>query len=185
MVVESQSDRCRELAALPRPDSQRAILRRMTQMMQQMLRQPHIDAAQALQELTQTSVQLMPGADYGSVSVFSRRGSIEATTSTHAYVSRLDGIERRCDQGPRLSAARRDNTIRIDDLAADGCWPQFRDEAINTAPIRSLLSYSMMAEALPHRTRGGFWPSQAALSRFQCPVAELARRPVDAEHLAR
>jgi hypothetical protein len=64
-------------------------------------------------------------------------------TSTDHYPVLLDGIQQRHLQGPCLTAAWLQDTVRIDDLTFDGRWPDYQREALLKTPIRSVLSFRL------------------------------------------
>ena len=72
----------------------------------------------------------------------------------------LDEIQSRRQQGPCLTAAGLQDTVRIDDLDADDRWPLYRKDALKLTPIRSILSYGMFRD-------GG---TTAALNFYAEPV---------------
>ncbi|HEY1838839.1 MAG TPA: GAF and ANTAR domain-containing protein [Mycobacterium sp.] len=101
-----------------------------------------IDAA--LDELTHAAVSQVPGATDASLTV-TRRGRIETPAETGPYPALLNQLHRDHGEGPCLEAAWEHHTVRVDDLAHDVRWPNWRREALDRTPIRSLLSFEMFA----------------------------------------
>ncbi|MDT5304800.1 MAG: hypothetical protein QOE52_4418 [Mycobacterium sp.] len=60
----------------------------------------------------------------------------------------LDEIQSRYQQGPYLSAAAVQESVRIDDLVRDDRWPLYRGAALRQTPIRSILSFGMYKEGV-------------------------------------
>ncbi|MBV8860984.1 MAG: GAF and ANTAR domain-containing protein, partial [Mycobacterium sp.] len=92
------------------------------------------------------ATEAVPGAQYGGITVTKRRRLSETAAATHRYPVVLDEIQRRLQQGPCLSAAEGQHSIRIDDLGADDRWPLYRDEALAHTPIRSILSFGVFRD---------------------------------------
>jgi GAF domain-containing protein len=67
-----------------------------------------------------------------------------ALTGRHPIV--VDEIQCRHHERPCFSGAWEHQIIRIDDLAADGRWPRYRQEALHRTPIRSILSFRLFTD---------------------------------------
>lgn len=103
-----------------------------------------LNAAEAvLDELANTAVELLPGAQYCGITTATRDGTVESVGSTHRYAVVIDEIQHRCKEGPCLSAAWHQHTIAVRDLNRDDRWPKFRVDALAATPIRSVLSYQL------------------------------------------
>lgn len=102
-----------------------------------------IDAA--LGELTARAAWAMPGAQYAGVTI-TRRHGVKTASSTGRYPALLDEIQRHHREGPCISAAWHQRTVRIADLATDDRWPRYRSDAIKQTPIRCSLSFPLYAD---------------------------------------
>ena len=60
----------------------------------------------------------------------------------------LDEIHSRYHQGPCLSAATLQQSVRIDDLVCDDRWPRYRSAALRQTPIRPILSFGMFKQGV-------------------------------------
>jgi hypothetical protein len=89
----------------------------------QLLHEEAGDSATLLDELTESAVNAVPGA-------------------LGHYPELLDEIQQRHGEGPCLSAAWEQHTIRIDDLTIDERWPAYGHDAVAQTPVRSMLSSS-------------------------------------------
>ena len=106
---------------------------------------PPTEIARALDELTVTAVQYVPGAQYASITVTNGRGHIDTPSAIGRYPGLLDVIQERHHEGPCLQAVRQHHTVRIDDLNTETRWPKYQRDALAQTPIRSVLSYALSA----------------------------------------
>lgn len=108
------------------------------------LRAP-VDRQVILDDLTHNAADSVPGAQYAALTVLCRQ-SLDTPAATGRFPIVLDEVQNRLREGPCLSAAWVDHTIRIHDLASDKRWPQFRRDALPLTPIRSVLSLRLFAD---------------------------------------
>jgi len=118
------------------------------------------DTTALSRELIAGAAESVPGAEYAGVTVTERRRRSQTAAATHRYPVMLDEIQGRYQQGPCLTAAALQDSVRIDDLDAEDRWPLYREEALKQTPIRSILSFGMFRE-------GG---TTAALNFYAEPV---------------
>jgi len=128
-----------------------------------------LDPEELLRELVEGATGAVPGAQYAAITVTKRRLPSETAAATHRYPVVLDEIQSRCQQGPCLSAATQQHSIRIDDLGADDRWPRYRDEALQRTPIRSILSFGVFRDG----------QTSAALNFYAEPTRAFDARSVD------
>jgi transcriptional regulator with GAF, ATPase, and Fis domain len=101
-------------------------------------------AAEAvLDELATSTVALLPGAQYCGITTATRDGTVQTVGRTHRYAVVLDEIQHRRQEGPCLSAAWNQHTVTVSDLDRDERWPKFREDAVATTPVRSVLSFQL------------------------------------------
>jgi GAF domain-containing protein len=129
----------------------RSLLPEVEALVNNLQRQQIGDAETMLDELTESAVKSVPGAEYASITVVSRDGTICTASATGRYPALLDEIQQRHREGPFSSAAWEQHVIRIDDLAREERWPAYCRDALDETPIRSLLSFQLFAD---HRTIG-------------------------------
>src|SRR3954468_6078531 len=79
-----------------------------------------------LAEITDSATRAVPGAQYGGLTMVSEADGIRNVAATHAYVVDLDDVQRRDHDGPCLTAAWENHTVRVDDLTTDQRWPKYR-----------------------------------------------------------
>ncbi|ORB85778.1 hypothetical protein B1987_20570 [Mycobacterium kansasii] len=106
-------------------------------------RRGETDFESALRDINAITVASVPGAQYLGVTVVDTSGSITTLAATHRYPSLLDDVQREFREGPCLSAAWEQHTIRIDDLATEGRWPRYRIAALERTPVRSIMSFRL------------------------------------------
>jgi hypothetical protein len=127
------------------------------------------DTTALSRELIAGAAESVPGAEYAGVTVTERRRRSQTAAATHRYPVMLDEIQGRYQQGPCLTAAALQDSVRIDDLDAEDRWPLYREEALKQTPIRSILSFGMFRE-------GG---TTAALNFYAEPVNAFDDGSVD------
>ena len=102
-----------------------------------------VSEAGVLKEVVAEAASEIPGAQCAGLTLISHGRSITTLTSTDHYPVLLDGIQQRHLEGPCLTAAWLQDTVRIDDLAFDGRWPDYQRDALLKTPIRSVLSFRL------------------------------------------
>jgi putative methionine-R-sulfoxide reductase with GAF domain len=106
---------------------------------------PPTEIARALEELTVTAVQYVPGAQYAGITVTDGHGHIDTPSAIGRYPGLLDAIQERHHEGPCLQAVRQHHTVRVDDLNTETRWPKYQRDALAQTPIRSVLSCALSA----------------------------------------
>ncbi|OBB99234.1 GAF and ANTAR domain-containing protein [Mycobacterium sp. 852002-40037_SCH5390672] len=119
-------------------------LLRLTELVRDLQQNMPADGRPTLDALVHGAAESVPGAQHAGVTIATRR-YLDTPSATDQYPTVLDGIQERQGEGPCLSAAWDQHTIRIDDLAADARWPRYRREALQRTPIRSVLSFRLFA----------------------------------------
>src|SRR5271154_7393189 len=141
-------------------DSRTTVYLQATQFVSDLHQRASFDTPALLRGLIAGAAESVPGAQHAGITVTQRRRGIETAASTHRYPVMLDEIQSRYQQGPCLTAAALQESVRIDDLDADDRWPLYRQAALKQTPIRSILSFGMFRE-------GG---TTAALNFYAEPV---------------
>lgn len=100
-------------------------------------------AADAVAQLiVDSAANDVPGAQYAGITLATSR-RVHTPVASHPYPAILDEIQQRHRQGPCLSAAAHQHTVRADDLTTDTRWPLYRRDALRRTPIRSILSFRL------------------------------------------
>jgi ANTAR domain/GAF domain len=141
-------------------NSQSAMFLQAAQLVADLHQRASLDTPALLRELIAGAAESVPGAQYSGITVTERRRHSQSAAATHRYPVMLDEIQSRYQQGPCLTAAALQDSVRIDDLDAEDRWPLYREEALKQTPIRSILSFGMFRE-------GG---TTAALNFYAEPV---------------
>ena len=79
-----------------------------------------------LYEIAESATRAVPGAQYAGLTMVSKKEGIRNVAATHPYVLALDDVQRSVQDGPCLTAAWENHTVRVDDLAAEERWPAYR-----------------------------------------------------------
>jgi transcriptional regulator with GAF, ATPase, and Fis domain len=101
------------------------------------------DNGDVIAELVKHAVAELPGTDYANVTVASSEFDIDTQSATNEWAVRIDDIQRRHREGPCLSTAWRRDVVHVDDLHQDERWPKFRAEALESTPVRSIMSFQL------------------------------------------
>jgi AmiR/NasT family two-component response regulator len=118
------------------------------------------DFQAVLREINESTVASVPGAQYAGVTLVDAERGVSTLAPTHLFPAYLDDVQREVDEGPCLSAAWEQHTIRITDLAADDRWPKYRAAALKRTPVRSIVSFQLFNDA----------KSVAALNLYAVPA---------------
>jgi ANTAR domain/GAF domain len=127
-------------------DSRTAMYLQVTQFVAELHQRASFDTPALLSGLITGAAESVPGAQYAGITVTQRRRGIDTAAATHRYPVILDEIQGRYQQGPCLTAAALQESVRIDDLVGDDRWPLYRGAALKQTPIRSILSFAMFKE---------------------------------------
>jgi hypothetical protein len=129
-------------------DSRTAMYLQASQFVADLHQRASFDTPALLSGLITGAAESVPGAQYAGITATQRRRGIETAAATHRYPVLLDEIQGRYQQGPCLTAAISQESVRIDDLAGDDRWPLYRGAALRQTPIRSILSFGMYKEGV-------------------------------------
>jgi hypothetical protein len=98
-----------------------------------------------LAAIVAAAVDMVPGAEEGSISVVAARRHVTSHAPTGDMPVQVDAIQEEVGQGPCLDAAYEQQTVRISNLAAEDRWPDFVARASNTGAA-SMLSLQLYVE---------------------------------------
>jgi GAF domain-containing protein len=116
---------------------------RIAELVQQLHSRPDADSDTVLAELVEHAATEIPGADYAGVTVTRNSKHIDTPAATHKWPIVLDEIQQLHRQGPCLSAAWEERTIRVADLETDNRFPLYRRDALERTPIRSIMAFQL------------------------------------------
>jgi transcriptional regulator with GAF, ATPase, and Fis domain len=97
-----------------------------------------------LRHIAKASVTEIPGAQNAGITLVSGK-EVSTPAATDELVSQIDRIQYATGQGPGLDAARRQETVRCDDLRADTRWPRFAAQAASLG-VLSMLSFQLFVQ---------------------------------------
>jgi transcriptional regulator with GAF, ATPase, and Fis domain len=101
------------------------------------------DNSEVIAELVEHAVAELPGTDYANVTVASNEFDIHTPSATNEWALRIDDIQRRHREGPCLAAAWPQQVVHVDDLQHEQRWPKFRAAALESTPVRSIMSFQL------------------------------------------
>ncbi len=106
-------------------------------------REPDSDAI--LAGFVHAALELVPGADEGSVSVVRGRENVGSRAPSSDLPKRIDALQMETGEGPCLEAAYEHRTVRVPDMEAEERWPLFAQRATE-AGARGMLSIQIWVE---------------------------------------
>jgi GAF domain-containing protein len=103
------------------------------------------DVDAILDEVVRAAVQLVPGTDEGSISVVSGRRKVTSQSASSDLPAQVDALQGEVGQGPCMSAAYEQQTVRVPDMAHEQRWPDFARRASELGAA-SMLSFQLYVE---------------------------------------
>ncbi|MGH3504947.1 MAG: GAF and ANTAR domain-containing protein [Nocardioidaceae bacterium] len=100
-----------------------------------------LERADTIRGIVQGAVSTVPGADDAGVSLVEGR-QITSDAPTDEIASKLDALQVELDQGPCLSALRREQQVQIVDMTSEDRWPRFARRAMELG-VYSTLSFQL------------------------------------------
>ncbi|MHA7287748.1 GAF and ANTAR domain-containing protein [Arthrobacter sp. MDT3-44] len=97
------------------------------------------DGDAILTGFVRAALELVPGADEGSVSVVRGRENVGSRAPSSDLPKRIDALQMETGEGPCLEAAYEHRTVRVPDMGAEERWPLFARRA-SEAGARGMLS---------------------------------------------
>ena len=94
-----------------------------------------------LTHIVRAAVTEVPGAEHAGITLLTSKQFITAVASDE-LVERIDRVQYQTDEGPCLDSARHHETVRSDDLRAEGRWPRFAPQAAGLG-VLSILSIQL------------------------------------------
>jgi GAF domain-containing protein len=108
--------------------------------------QRQASAQDVLDMVVSAVVGTIPGAEEATISLVRSRRRVVSAAATSDLARRFDDLQQETQQGPCLQAMYNQETIRVDDLAADPRWPELALRATELG-VHSMLSFQLFVEA--------------------------------------
>ena len=125
------------------PAGVEGVHRRIAELVQQLHGRTDADAETVLAELVEHAAAEIPGADCAGVTITRNSKKIETPAATHKWPIVPDEIQERYREGPCLTAAWEERTVHVPDLARDERFPNYRRDALEQTPIRSIMAFQL------------------------------------------
>lgn len=103
------------------------------------------DADEILRSMVHAAIELIPGVEEGSVSVVTDRRHVGSRGASGDLPARIDAIQTELHEGPCLSSAYEDKTVRVPNLGSEERWPRFSPRAY-AAGAGSMMSFQLYVE---------------------------------------
>jgi GAF domain-containing protein len=103
------------------------------------------DADAVLAGFVHAALDLIPGADEGSVSVVLGRKNVGLKAPSGDLPERIDALQMETNEGPCLEAAYEHSTVRVPDMSVEQRWPLFAQRATE-AGAQGMLSIQLWVE---------------------------------------
>jgi GAF domain-containing protein len=85
--------------------------------------QRQLDPQQVLDRVVNLAVAMVPGADEATITMVRARRDVYSAAATGDLARWFDVLQNETGEGPCLDAMWKQQTVRVDDLAADPRWP--------------------------------------------------------------
>jgi GAF domain-containing protein len=120
---------------------------RIAELVQELHARPDTDSETVLAELVEHAAVEIPGARYAGVTVTRNAKHVDTPAATHRWPLLLDEIQQRHREGPCLTAVWEEKTIHVADLETDDRFPNYRRDALEQTPIRSIMAFQLFIAA--------------------------------------
>jgi hypothetical protein len=107
-----------------------------------------MDLDEALERITGSAVDTIPGIDHASLSVTTKAGKIQTLAPTDPVATRADQLQYDLREGPCYEAVDGAPVLEVDDLASDLRWPAYGPKAAAAFGLGSQVAFQFLAE--PH-----------------------------------
>ncbi len=97
-----------------------------------------------LERICEQAMEVVPTAQYCSITLRRRRGVLETVVATDQIVEQGDALQYELDEGPCVDAARDAGTFLVRDTATDERWPNWGPRAAELG-LRSLIGVQLTA----------------------------------------
>lgn len=124
-------------------ERERDLATELAELARSLQQQPDGDAI--LAGFVHAALELVPGADEGSVSVVLGRKTIGSRGHSGDLPQRIDALQMETDEGPCLQAAYEHRTVRVPDMASEERWPRFAQRAA-AAGARGMLCIQLWVQ---------------------------------------
>ncbi len=121
------------------------VTRRFAELLRELEPSQPTDADSALRELTVTAAEALPGAIAVGITVIDRAGVVRSVAASDPVAAAIDDIQDRTKEGPCLTSAWQQHTVRISDVSTETRWPAFCREALQATPVRSAQSFQLFS----------------------------------------
>lgn len=100
---------------------------------------------EVLGRIVEAAVTEIEAAEYAGITEIGRRRRLRTRVASNDVIRRLEELQYRFGEGPCLTSAREEVTVRCDDLTAEPRWPRFAAAAVELG-MRSMLSVQLFVE---------------------------------------
>lgn len=98
-----------------------------------------------LRTVVHAAVQLIPGVEEGSISVVLGRKDASSRAPSGELPSRVDEVQTELGEGPCLTAAYEEHTVRVSDMGTERRWPRFAQRAAELG-VGSMLAFQLYVD---------------------------------------
>jgi GAF domain-containing protein len=103
------------------------------------------DPNDVLREAVQAAIDLVPGAQAGSVTDIVSRGRVEHKAASGTLPARIDAVMSELDEGPCMDALAERRIIRVDDMRNETRWPRFVPRAAELGAL-SMMAFPLFVQ---------------------------------------
>ena len=162
------------------------VSQRLADLAREMQRQP--DAAAVMEIIVSAVAATIPGVEHASINLVHGRRRVVSAAADGQVARRFDDLQQETRQGPCLDAMYEHVTVRVEDLAADGRWPELARRASAELGVASMLCFQLFVDEddlgalnLLARRPGAFTDESERVGLLFASHAAIA--VADAQHL--
>lgn len=116
---------------------------RLSELSRQLQQEHDVQSTHA--EIVASAVEMIPGAEEGSISVVMARKHVDSHVPSGQLPHQVDAVQNEVGEGPCLDAVYEQQTVRVSDLRSSDRWPRFSARAAELG-VLSMLSFQLYVE---------------------------------------
>jgi hypothetical protein len=126
-----------------------------------------------LRVIVDTAPDFVEGAGHAGITALRDNRTLDSPAYTDELVLHLDRVQSEVGEGPGMTAAGRDEVLRIDDMATEERWPKFAERAAGLG-VGSMIACGLRADGYPRKAALNLHaPRPGAFNRATAHVASL------------
>jgi transcriptional regulator with GAF, ATPase, and Fis domain len=124
------------------------LAQRLTRVARSLQEQDSVE--RTLRVIVDTAPDFVKEAGHAGITALRDNRTLDSPAYTDELVLRLDRVQSEVGEGPCMTAAGRNEILRVDDLATDGRWPRFAARAAELG-VGSMIACGLRADGYPRK----------------------------------